>query len=911
MTTSPDRVPENLNLLVDWTKALTAMDVGGVGNYLPCTVRCPGCANNTLTIYQDTTLGGQWGYCKTCRLGGDLIKLVSRWTIGHLHTALAWLYNRQALTCAALPSTERLNAYDAWYSERIKQTTLFWGQAQVNLVTGKEGASAFQFIDETDRSRLADGIGRFVGVATREQVAAFLAPHNIRHLFPPAKRHGVRRSWQNALIIPFQDFPGRISAFAHCIHEGYLEPDVAYVGTASALPNSKVQRPGGIAMLDALLQPPTEPFHDTAFVLLDPILALHLQTRHLAHSLDYNLLPVVGLWPGADEAPLRVLAPTQNLVFWAPKLTADVFRHARKANAKIAVCTAAREKPEKQQSRYAVSKWLKDREDQALPWGTVLEEHLRTLPPVEAEALLTQAGLTGEELRQFIAGCGKVLRERLGTLFTQHGCDKCVNVSKHTVIETERGWELLKPRELICDAKLRVDEVIHLPGSGRSYGQGYVVYKGEELPFTAELHELETKPFLFMRKLLIEHNKGLLHANQQWQRHGWNIAQQFHPPKLVRGVDHYGWDPVENRWVFPGYFIDNLGNVHEHKLPRPKVRGLPALNLGKPQELLPDQVELLHKWNDPAVPALWSLLTAVLHNLLASPYAYVASGIAVVGDESGRRDCLTLAQALGCPIMASSASMPAGIAERIQKEEADSAWPVPIEGFKRSPGWRYWFELKPHNCVLGLDELTAYVGMVNGGWFYLEAANRPAVEPKHLEVAAVMLPSFLQWLAKRRMERTLWSESLPLNQVIADLSAWFREAGGAVDVAARMNRKLTGEYKGCVTDYFAKLLMKLYEEGAILSRRVGFKSAQKTSVIFMPERDGLWIPKSGVNVVLGHRNLPGLNIDRVTRALNDENVLLDECDCQGTAGWLVTEAWWNEQQKQWRGGRKTELKLAR
>src|SRR5438045_2300443 len=64
-----------LNALVSWVNVLEILGVPVKGLGLPATVACPICRKGRLRIYEDTTLGGAWHYCKGCAHAGDMIEL--------------------------------------------------------------------------------------------------------------------------------------------------------------------------------------------------------------------------------------------------------------------------------------------------------------------------------------------------------------------------------------------------------------------------------------------------------------------------------------------------------------------------------------------------------------------------------------------------------------------------------------------------------------------------------------------------------------------------------------------------------------------------------------------------------------------------------------------------------------------
>ncbi len=148
--------------------------------------------------------------------------------------------------------------------------------------------------------------GRFVGVAKCTDIQNLFHPgsyavqprSNRDGKTSPRRGGGPGRSrlfsgedWDDALVIPFQDLPGRICGFLMIGRKGDPQAGDIFFKAANLQPSSVPLREAGLGMLDALEDGAVEPFGDTLFVFGDPIVGLHLQGR--TFKMHCQPLPIV------------------------------------------------------------------------------------------------------------------------------------------------------------------------------------------------------------------------------------------------------------------------------------------------------------------------------------------------------------------------------------------------------------------------------------------------------------------------------------------------------------------------------------------------------------------------------------------------------------------------------------------
>jgi hypothetical protein len=163
------------------------------------------------------------------------------------------------------------------------------------------------------------------------------------------------------------------------------------------------------------------------------------------------------------------------------------------------------------------------------------------------------------------------------------------------------------------------------------------------------------------------------------------------------------------------------------------------------------------------------------------------------------------------------------------------------------------------------------------------------------EVLPLIVPLYLVWLAKQEFrlpESNSYAES-----VLFSLVDWIKSLGGQADHLKSLPRLLFPDQpQGCrhkvVAQRFADLLCRMVVDGYI---RIGSNIALGMVV----DRGKVLLPKQEINCALAKRKLPPIATDLVTRALDEEKILLGEEGIDGIAVWSLDPAWWKKTYEPW------------
>jgi len=889
---------------IHWPHALSHLGIQNVPPALPYSLACPLCKTGTMTIYNDDLNCAVWCHCSGCQGYGDIIELVSQATGDSIARVVS-----QLTTTGWADSSD----YEARYPLRRRTVDQFWQEAQERLIKTRHALWSLRLhLDfasfEWPGCWRAYG-GRPLGAATRDQIAALITPRDIDRLLPGPRGRPkpMNKPWREALVLPFFDLPGRISAFAFAVRSGF-GTDVAYVGAAAAKANSTAlwEPPPGIAAMPALFQPPGS-FRDTVFVLLDPLVAVRLQVKLLGSC---TKAAVVGVWPTAPVAEfLREQGRSRRMIVWGA-LTPDLFRYARPTTAWVAPDTAVHEEIYKQLRRYPPEEWLSKTERTAKPWQEVLQAHLTTLNVTAAQAFLRRVALGEEELNEFIETCAPDLRNRLEPLRTVKTGG--VIVDGRRIIETDQGWELVKTKEVICGASLHIKETLCTPNE-QVYYRGHVRHCGEDVPFLAPAAELEERPFAYMHRLLRDRGRGLLAFNPRWQQHAYNIAIQLHPPGWKPGADRYGFDVTNRRWVFPDFFIDEKGEVVNECVAMPENGLTPSVTF-QPPTIMPLHADSLS--TGPQAELAWAVAVCVLHNLLSPFFNNRPLGTVITGPiaEPSRK----LARALGCPTLqlTSRGQFQPSHRAQIEKVQACSSWPIILEfpRKRRQPLSRWFSEEVASNLIVEADRAHAALGVISGNWLRLEGTAPLDMSRDTLTAATNLIPHFLQWFMRERPWH-YWGND-PVERLWVLLEEWFQSEQGGLEALRNARQLLTSNSPASMAEAFLELIYRLHQQGLLGFARKGYEEAPSSrrrrpevSIVYLPEEKLLWIPAK-VNGILQENSWPTLDNDHVSQHLQHVGVLSAERQIldEGAKshpfgyelGWCVPEKEWDRRLPVWR-----------
>lgn len=823
--------------------------------------------------------GGQWHHCADCGAIGDMLEFAARcWQIGLLP---AW---QRLATTEAIGAAE-IERYDQAFPQLRAKARKFWSDCSTNFL----GSGALRYLrlqlgllDTIRQTEWQQGLGRFIGSATRDQVDEFVAGNPTRSIF---HGHGDEsRHWHEVLVVPFSDLPGRISAFLFCYERNGEAFPFRYFTIATLGLGRDIIAPG-LSVFGAL-----DEAVETLFVFDDPVLALRTHIRH--RDLNDNYLPLVGIWPAA--APCQHLKGTaRELVFWGQKLTPDLLRHAKAANGKV-VLHDHNEEVIKYLRRSSPQGWLAQLKQKARRWDVVLEERLLTMPLAQAENLLYRLDWPANALQTFIDSCTEQVKQRLAPVVAKRFPHRQIVVNNATIIENDRGWHVARTGEVVSDAILRINRIIN--HGEESLYQGEVVHNCQSFPFAVSSKVFDDQPFSWLREFLLVANQSVLDCNPCWQRYLATIAMRFHSPQAIKGLAHYGWDEERAAFVFPHHLVHIGGEVERHDLPVPAK--LKLSHLPDPAPLTTAEIEIL-EGDDPSIDLVWAVATFVAHNVMARVFSYPTNGLLTVGEVF---PALTkLARLAGSLVRPLATYGYGNDLRRHLTEDKEIHWPVVYGGhIDLLAANLAWLERERRNCIVQTDWHSARVHFLGGNWWKLRRENSVSLEPEHLPLSGRVLSAFLLELARRRLR--LWDVSGTEEATRANLLAWAKELG--LKPAKRFHKMF---HQGQV-DVFFELAQRLLSDGHLVFGRLDFASSgSQPLVAYTPEFGGsIWISQPGFNQALRHVGAPTADLGQVSRALNGAGKLLAERELQGILGWLVPEDTWNQHFRRWQEQRPAE-----
>ena len=255
--------------------------------------------------------------------------------------------------------------------------------------------------------------------------------------------------------------------------------------------------------------------------------------------------------------------------------------------------------------------------------------------------------LSPAELRRFIAHTPPDLRERLERCSPLRVACRKIVVGGKSIAETEEGWLIERTRELICNAPIRIEEVV-TTGTGEVYYRGMARLGGVDHAFTVPKADVERRGLLScVSSMLLHRGAGVLQFLPQWDRQAVFIAMQMGQPRAISGVDRIGWQPDHSAFVFPRFGITRTGEVRDDMRPLITDDCVPAMRLEDPRlDLLREDLEILSA-SRPEVAIFWAVAAGIVHNLLAPAMHAPACGILLDG-QGAEITGAAAAKALGC-----------------------------------------------------------------------------------------------------------------------------------------------------------------------------------------------------------------------------------------------------------------------
>ena len=697
--------------------------------------------------------------------------------------------------------SDSIDDYGTRYVDLRHRVDTFWQTASAAL-TGHRSNTIYGLCESLGLHQLLGDFSRahhalhWAGLAAKQSVEELFSPlsYTETERANPGGRSTTRRGsgpgssrlftgtgWDEVLVLPFHDLPGRICGFLILGRDGDpLNGDVFYRsiphGCASDLPHES-----GLFMFDTLDLKPDRRTDGKVFVCSDPILAVQLQARSV-----YTVcrpLPLVATWRDHKHAPRRVWnnLTTKNLLCFGPNRT-HTFRDA------LASGTAVGEYRPRTRGLHPELGMLHDVRRSARPVLEAIRDELWQQNPSQARAWVDSLSLSEAQWAdlQHLAG------EGFWDCIDDTPAVRRVTVAGKTIVETATGWALAKGNRSLCNAKIRIQEIATL-ADGRQWISGVAVLAGESHSFDASLADVDRRGLLpIIRDKLLKRGGEILVYDRHWAKLGWDIAIAFQSPQLVERPDRVGWSVSTRAFHFPRFRIQQAGSnavVDERMF---NDDPLPCANLLAPLTEAYLATSPVRR-PDAEVAIFWALIACLLDGLLSGRHGRPKQGILLAG-ESATEIGVALAAEFGClcpvvPSRWSDTDLQAWLARQAQAHDVPPL--LRLHGGRgREALWNWLGGLGERHCILPTNRWAARSLSTQRRWHVIESRQRVPRIWSPVDIRADILSGYLKELARHTCCLPPGNKPQVI-RLIDHLATWYEERGGDAGEVRRAKSVLT------------------------------------------------------------------------------------------------------------------------
>jgi len=912
---------QSLTCLLDWSQVFQAIDLEVPRRcVLPQSMRCPHCESGTLTIMQDFVLHSQWFYCHGCRFAGDLIELAAKLMDRPIPLAIEYLKS-QSLFSRQVNETDLSNYLTEQVGYR-SQINTFWNAAsQVGAPFGALGKSGyrllckFQMDQNVMQAAWAEREGRFFGVSSRERVEELFFPQSfavqMRSNHPgkfscrrgggPGKRRLFEgQDWDEVIVIPHSDLPGRIIGFTF-IGGNIDDPAVVYkranIGNCVNNP-----RESGLGFLNAIDESSSLDFKSVAFVFGDAKLVTLLHARNFRES--QQPLPVLLAHQSRDFRVLN-LPPDladRKVICCGPLM--ETLPLAKSANAMVSLYQISDAETRDSLKHNLLYHWLRLYQRKAVPWVTALRHQMDNLQPADLDILLSRMNLTADQCRCLVRGLGESAGERLAHSGSHRIGRKSIIVRGQTIIECENGWSIRRSRkdESICNWPIRIERVYRMRSGDDQYEVSVHCSK-EPVKLIIAQNKLKSSTLfdLVSDELEVTGNHHLQYAVRKWAKESFSIAMKFSEPQFVNDSDRVGWVPDRHRFQFPKFSILNNGDVDSKPMPI-HDRSCPATDLSAP---LPcrEFVALLSRISA-ETQIIWALAACITHNLLVGNCLREPLGVILDG-RYARETGVNAAHALGCGEVDVADRGKAKISDYVSSRCGAHDFPTVVNfgahsEYRISATWLDDPSLR--QAVLPLPSCTAIAVSSHQGFVRICMNDHPQPLGRLTLAAQWIIPSYLEDLCHRKKQFRAWDRDNSLLTVLGDLAEWFERAGGNPKAVLAAQKVLTFDSRSLAMA-FVELAEQMRDSSKIrFASPVGHTpgSARIPIAVIDRQLDAGWpqvmqVNTGTMNEVLRKNFAPAIHLDDVQSDLVTQAAWHGIVPTEHGDDWLIRAEWWTRQ----------------
>jgi hypothetical protein len=785
-----------------------------------------------------------------------------------------------------------------------QQARAFWKQAQQQFIDAP-GAHALQWmvgVQHVDSPLWATTGREYVGATTPAQAMSISSVRTMRNTTQPLRRYRKHwllpgDGWGLLLTIPFYDLPGRICGFFYAgrkwdatagDYQYARAPEFAQTPAMvdhdlQGLPNHGYCE-AGIAMALAATHGRYSLFDNDLIVLDEPVLATKLQLRFLHASAQPAPLVATYTSPAVRTTTVWRWTPADRLVFWSTAPDLAMLWQARNARGYISTCQATeRVIATNLRTRPAATRLQLMRKD-VISWEESARERLRTESATAAENTLLSLGLTGGELRQFIADCDTALAARLTAIQAGQVTLRQIVYDDSIIYEDDKGWFTQQAFQ-ICNFVLHIERSLVM-ATGKSAYQGYIQFQGQAWNFLVPSDRLDRTCWAWIRKFLQQKRVGVPICAIRWRKCLVDIALRLHPPVSQAGYDVVGWDAPSCHFILPNYSMGLTGEVNLNT-PCVALDPLRPATAFVPPAPIPVPVLQVLDVRNTENAVIWGTLACILAGVLAPAMRHPSQGIVLRGvgaHQLGTR----VALACGCPRWARRMRDTAIYDHRHYRHR----WPV-VTGLAV---WLRWAQVNADaasaHAVLTPPAISAHALNIDQRWNSVICNKQLSKLPVPAEALANICGGYLQDICRRKFQLEPCGKS-PLITLLNDIASWYKRQGGHAAAVRAAHRMLEwpGHPDGSV--HFMRLLF------AVVNQASPAATAAAQPVM---AADSVWVPQQPVLTYNTSITAIPLNAANITQALAASGGLIREETRDGQLGWTVAADWftnaWQQSQNE-------------
>jgi hypothetical protein len=433
---------------------------------------------------------------------------------------------------------DAIEVYVKEHQDYRRRVMDMWRRAQKRMAVVKLGAvRGLQTMNRLrlrcGKDRWANGPGQLVGSLPVRDISKVLQPMSTdKGRSQSGQRIFRGRKWDEALMFPYYDLPGRIRGFMFLGRYGNATADQVF---------KMIQVPG--------MQTPAKPLdaglggfralelagHPAAVIATDNwLLALQAQMRTFKVAMQ-PMAMVVWHDDGRHETNNAWHAlGDRNIIFWSlASLDARIVRQAMRVDGYIAIAG-----PE-YQTEENLQQFLRNHpgfdlqvriRSQAKPWREALQEWMKKSRECVVDQLLLELERAGENVADVLKQCG-----RSGKVAGLPVVTRTVEIGRNVVTERSGEWfqETRKGLKPILNAAIRITHVVRDKHSHQLFYRGYVLYAGQRVHFLDPAEDFDANPGIWVRNLIATHGLGLIKYASSWTKRLYEVATTFSEPQLV------------------------------------------------------------------------------------------------------------------------------------------------------------------------------------------------------------------------------------------------------------------------------------------------------------------------------------------------------------------------------------------